>query len=90
MLAASSNIVSNTNSKEEEVLNATTVTTNVMHPSGEMLRGNLYCSQAVWNHRLGMISHVSFFNTYLGRNQNSYLHSTNLNVSDGSLEKKHG
>jgi hypothetical protein len=62
--AASSNIVSNANM--QDVLNATTVTTNAVHPSGGMPRGDNYCPQAVWNRQLGQLSpHVSFFNTYL-------------------------
>jgi hypothetical protein len=66
-LVASSNIVSNANT--QEVLNATMVTTNAVCPSSEMPRGNNYCPQADWNRQSGLMSHVSFFNTYLAESK---------------------
>ena len=32
-------------------------------------RSDFYCSQAVWNHKIGMLSRVSFFNTYLAESK---------------------
>jgi hypothetical protein len=62
-------IASNTTNTQE--VNATTNMAPVYasHPSGDTPRSYYYCSQAVCNRKIGMMSCVSFFNTYLAESK---------------------
>jgi hypothetical protein len=79
-------IASNTTNTQE--MNATTMApvVHALHPSGETPRSDCYCSQAVWNCKIRMMSCVSFFNTFLAESKELSVFFTLLAVRTRSMD----